>query len=105
MARKTTTQPTTEQAAEPTVESATQPTTGETPPPAPAPTIGRTVHYVLPNGKHRPAIISEVNPDTVNLVVFAGAPDDFDQIGIVSSLVEGVEEGTEPGTWHWPERA
>jgi len=95
-----------------------------------SPTIGRIVHYVLPNGKHRPAIIVEVWPEEfpnnpeektgLNLQVFLDGTND-------NALYEGIDpeipytqrshHGTRwatsaaysssltPHTWHWPEMA
>lgn len=57
------------------------------------PSVGRLVHYIMPNGKHRPAIIVNVNkgnslegqvvatirepvPPTVNLQVFTDCTND-----------------------------
>ena len=70
------------------------------------PSIGKIVHFVMPNGKHRPAIIEEVWTDNcVDLVVFIG-PNDVPQAltqawGASSVLYDGT---CEPHSWHWPER-
>lgn len=80
----------------------------------PKPTIGRVVHYVLPDGPnagdHRPAIICRTWPDgsgvptsTVQLQVFPdGANDGLTNVEWMTSVpfdAAGAE-----GTWHWPER-
>ncbi len=44
-----------------------------------APSVGRVVHYVMPNGRHRPATIVEVFEnfkDMVNLQVLLDGPND-----------------------------
>jgi hypothetical protein len=78
-------------------------------------TIGRIVHYRMavvdygPHSEHamsgtagmlRPAIVVEAEPG-VNLMVFTDETDGHP--GPIWKA--GVVEGTEPGTWHWPERA
>ncbi len=69
-------------------------------------TEGRIVHYVMPNGKHRPAVVVEVwdGKGAVNLQVFTdsmndGAPNVQWQTSVPFS------ESPEAGTWHWIERA
>lgn len=71
--------------------------------------VGRTVHYILSNGEHRPAIVTRVwSPTCGQLVVFTDLPNDANDVpGEVVDLVEyrsSVVEGTAPHTWHWPER-
>lgn len=82
-------------------------------PDGPKPTIGRIVHYVLPDGlnamAHRPAIITDVREDgTVDMQVFTtgdgsgvgdGLPGVFRQ-----AAVRADEKDRMAGTWHWPER-
>lgn len=69
------------------------------------PTLGRTVHYMLPDGRSkgqlRPAVIVRCWSDTcVNLrVLLDGDNDDGAQEWATSRI-----EGTDPGTWRWPER-
>ena len=82
------------------------------------PTIGRIVHYVLPNGRnrgeHRPAIIVKVWSDNpggaVQLQVFT----DSDAQGLSNDEIPNPswrtsvmqdESAQKPGSWHWPERA
>jgi len=94
--------------------------------------IGRIVHFVLPNGEHRPAIVVRVwpeefpnNPDDhtgLNLQVFLdGTNDNEAYAGLplpakidtlhgtmwyTSAQYAMTPDGTgiQPGTWHWPER-
>lgn len=83
------------------------------------PTVGRDVHYVLPNGEHRAAKVTHVQGDgtgIANLVVFKAQKSDHVGInGLINGadpnsptfLVGGVHPNAEPhpGTYHWPERA
>jgi hypothetical protein len=92
--------------------------------------IGRLVHFVLPNGEHRPAIVVRVWPDEfpnnteektgVNLQVFLdGTNDNEAYAGLplpakintlhgtmlyTSAQYAMTPDGLLPGTWHWPER-
>jgi len=76
------------------------------------PSLGRVVHYVLPDGNnagdHRPAIIVRVWPDTVNLQVFYdgdGTPHMNDgQLNTLWKLSVPFSAEPKPGTYHWPER-
>ena len=88
---------------------------------------GRIVHYVLPSGQHRAAIISDARgavmeeiemgdggesglvvipgergDGNVSLLVF-GSPFDESPIGQVPCAMFD-EETKAPETWHWPER-
>jgi hypothetical protein len=79
------------------------------------PSIGRTVHFVLANGQHRPAIIVRVfgeppTPTSVaNLQIFrdgsndvpSRAPGEGDMLWRTS--VHQDAETMQPGTWHSPE--
>lgn len=82
-------------------------------------TIGRIVHYVMPDGKTiRPAITVRVwspNPDgngCSNLQVFTDGSNDGQPNGDGTSTVENVlwrtsvcfDRDKKPGTWHWPAR-
>lgn len=90
-------------------------------------TEGRIVHYVLPNGEHRPAIVVRVwryhDPDVVdqdgapllnprngcsNLQVFMDADAEAkynDEMLPVSWRTSVTYSGeNEPGTWHWIEK-
>lgn len=94
------------------------------------PSVGRIVHYVLPEGsrwagEHRAAAIAQVHtplspPGSTgmcNLSVFKGQTTDFDagfggafagrDAGSAVALVGSVNYSAtaEPNTWHWPERA
>lgn len=72
-------------------------------------TEGRIVHFVLPNGKHRPAIIVHVwnndRPYSCQLQVFTDAAND----GLANvewrTSVAFDEDGEKAGTWHWIEYA
>lgn len=78
------------------------------------PTVGRIVHYVLPQGRnageHRPGIIVKVWSDTtVQLQVFtdsdkAGSNNDMIANPLWATSVTVDEAGEKSGTWHWPER-
>lgn len=79
----------------------------------PKPSLGRMVHYVIPDGcanagDHRPAIIVRVWPDTVNLQVFFdgdGTPHLNDgQLNTLWKLSVPYSAEPKAGTWHWPER-
>jgi hypothetical protein len=84
------------------------------------PTIGRTVHYVMPNGQHRPAVIvhSYSGQSYANLNVALDGENDRDNLCTLGEMPPGsavpaqlwrgsvMADFTEaqPGTWHWPER-
>lgn len=83
-------------------------------------TEGRIVHYVLPDGQHRPAIVVRVwdrNPDDpigcCQLQVFVDGSNDHHQISanevghgtVWRTSVRCDEVGKAPGTWHWIEPA
>lgn len=87
---------------------------------------GRMVHYVMPNGQHRPAIIVKVWGETglSNLQVITDgsndvpyteeekekfknygiAPDDIRHGHIWKTSISFSEE-PQPNTWHWVEKA
>lgn len=82
------------------------------------PSVGRVVHYVLPDGRsageHRAAIIVRVwdpvpKPDSiVQLHVFIDGSNDYADADVRSSTlwvtsVEFDPTGQKPRTWHWPE--
>jgi len=91
-------------------------------------TEGRIVHYVMPNGEHRPAIVvrvwrelQEASPGYSNLQVFTDFGNDvkvenrefYNDAEIRSgrlwatsvSYADAGESGLHPPhTWHWPER-
>jgi len=63
------------------------------------PSIGRIVHFVGGGLIHHAAIITEVFPDGhVDVEVFGNVTQRFRH-----GLLENAE-GSESGTWHWPER-
>lgn len=73
-------------------------------------TEGRMVHYVMPNGKHRPAVVVQVwNHDqgTSNLQVFTDGDNDggWGEGGLYWATSITYSEEPNPGTWHWIERA
>lgn len=69
--------------------------------------IGRMVHFVMPDGKHRPATVVEDwgGGLHVNLQVFTdGTNDGADTpLTLWETSVE-YSESPQPRTWHWPER-
>jgi hypothetical protein len=77
-------------------------------------TVGRTVHYVLPDGTnrgdHRPAVVVRVwdqSAASIQLQVFTDGSNDGAHyaMGVAwKTSVHQDEEKKEPGTWHWPER-
>ncbi len=71
---------------------------------------GRIVHFVLPGGEHRPAIVVKVwgfKAGYVNLTVFTDWGNDGLNYskGIVWETSVDYSEAPAPRTWHWPERA
>lgn len=71
------------------------------------PSIGRVVHFVLPKGKHVPAIITHVHGDSVtedslvNLQVFTDSKKEPLQH---EAKVKQAWANKQPGTWHAPEQ-
>lgn len=77
-------------------------------------TEGRIVHFVMPNGEHRPAVIVRVwhvtgpSDGYVNLQVFTDGANDYGQenlAGIVWKTSICYDENKGVGTWHWIEYA
>lgn len=75
-------------------------------------TIGRVVHYVMPDGAHRPALIVNDWHDIsapcegyANLQVFTDGPNDGDEYksGLYWATSICHSEDPRPGTWHFPE--
>jgi hypothetical protein len=82
-------------------------------------TEGRMVHYVMLNGKHRPAIICKVwrfsdstGPEPIlkapengmsNMMVFPDPADDGGGPQYSTSVI--YSEIPNPNTWHWIEKA
>lgn len=73
------------------------------------PSIGRQVHFVLPDGQHRPATIVRVWPGSMALqlnVMLDGCNDGVRPgeapIRWESSVIED-QTGKQVRTWHWPE--
>ena len=81
--------------------------------PLPGLTEGRMVHFVLPNGEHRPAVIVRVWHVTgvcdgyVNLQVFTDGTNDGQEnaAGIAWKTSVCYDENKSVGTWHWIEYA
>lgn len=83
------------------------------------PSISRIVHYILPNGEHRPAMIvrhwggdAPGEETSVQLAVFIDGTNDNAAVAVVergsmviwrTSVVQDPT-ATQPGTWHEPER-
>lgn len=82
------------------------------------PSIGRIVHYVMPDGQHRPAIIVRVwhhpseaaTPESlVNVQVLTDGSNDDPQrdpnapLVLWRTSIAQQAEGTTPNTWHAPE--
>ena len=88
--------------------------------PEPQIAIGRIVHFVMPSGADRPAIITEdllgrcIGKNPIALTVFASHEDRqnasnrelYDSIAptMQKFAVCFDETGQIPGTWHWPKR-
>lgn len=74
------------------------------------PSIGRIVHYVLPNshnnkGEIRPAVIVRIRSDTcVSLCVFLDKSNDHILNDQDMSSVTLDPEGKQPRSWNWPPR-
>lgn len=80
-------------------------------------TIGRTVHFVLPGGAHRPAVITSLNPtekdapETVNLNVDVEPNDSHPpadsfratRLHLHQKRVEEDPSGKREGSWHFAE--
>lgn len=84
-------------------------------------TEGRIVHFVMPNGQHRPAIVvhvwnktsgvsnltvfSDWTNDTHNLPNAFHNPDDIAHGMFWVTSANPDEETKKSGTWHWIEKA
>ena len=69
-------------------------------------TEGRIVHYVMPNGVHRPAIVVHVwdrSKGTANLTVFTDPGIDGENLRHSVQVEHSAR--AEAGTWHWIEKA
>jgi hypothetical protein len=79
------------------------------------PTIGRIVHFVMPSGTIRPAMVVSVSGDLLNLQVFLDGPNDLHNpdngvlpgtaangLWWVPSVGAGAADQVQ--TWHWPVR-
>lgn len=71
-------------------------------------TEGRIVHFVMPDGQHRGAIITKVwdQGGCCNLSVFADWSNDkiLPATGLVWETSVLFSEEKTPDTWHWIER-
>jgi hypothetical protein len=82
---------------------------------------GRIVHFVMPSGEHRPAIVVRVWRDLSgapegysNLLVFVDGTNDVKPSLLASPFPEPTttlwetskhySDSKEPGTWHWIEK-
>lgn len=65
---------------------------------APEPDLGRIVRYITPQGTVRPAIITAVSDELIDLTVFNS------QGAAPATRVAYDEDGEIPGTYHWPKR-
>ena len=73
------------------------------------PSVGRIVHFVLPNSEHRAAMVVKIFCDdgSAQLQVFTDGSNDNSYCGDDNVRWETsvrYSEGNEPRTWHWPER-
>ncbi|RYG67740.1 hypothetical protein EON80_12990 [bacterium] len=94
------------------------------------PSVGRIVHYVLEDGEHRPAMVTEVpglqaagldgngvmntviasfDSGIIGLNVFLSPHDEWGGEAVTSTVAYAPgtpfdESGTEEHSWHWPER-
>lgn len=71
---------------------------------------GRLVHFVMPDGQHRPAIVVRVwSKETgyCNLQVITDGSNDGQEntSGMRWETSVNYSEGKEPRTWHWIEKA
>lgn len=76
-------------------------------------TIGRIVHFMMPSGLPRPAIVVRTFPGTeppiANLQVFTdgdgpeGHPDMFHATSVEHHAPESPGMAFLPNTWHWPD--
>lgn len=65
------------------------------------PSIGRVIHYVDEDGRHRMASVLSVEQESFLVRVLEPAMDDYEV------WLEGMDEDQEDfegGTWHWPEQ-
>lgn len=61
--------------------------------------VGRIVHYVDEDGKHKAAMVTAIHDEaSVSLQVFGPVPNPFPTVVLYS------ESGVLPNSWHWPER-
>ena len=63
------------------------------------PTVGKSVYYRMAQGKVLAAVITQINEDTVNLVVFSD--NEYNKNGYPTFLLQNVEHGKGIGQWDW----
>lgn len=71
------------------------------------PSTGRIVHFVMPDGACRPAVVVRVwEEGRCNLQVFTDGSNDGagHESGIKWATSVSYSEEAKPSTWHWPER-
>jgi hypothetical protein len=71
------------------------------------PSIGRIVHFVMPSGNHRPAIVVNVTAEGSSrptLQIFTDSKNDHPRENIHQAHDVEYDEHGAFGTWHWPER-
>ncbi len=81
--------------------------------PTQPPTLGRVIHYVLPDGRRagevRAAMVTNVFPSAAdgmcNGTVFLDQLNDADSKGFFGSAKFDDSATPAQGTWHWPPRA
>lgn len=54
----------------------------------------------MPNGQHRPAVVTDADSRGISLYIFAVPHLDF----VAPFATCGTAEGTAVDTWHWPEK-
>jgi hypothetical protein len=73
--------------------------------------VGRVVHVVTFNGKHRPAfVLDPVNNITIQVLAFTNPRDHINDQGLAGNGVAWLLDecphdptAQQPGSWHWPE--
>lgn len=71
-------------------------------------TVGRSVHFVMPGGGHRSAVVVETGvagiEDSVDLTVYLQRGDSIAEFIRRYHHVPFCAGGELPYSWHWPER-
>ena len=63
------------------------------------PKIGDIVHYVGTNGTHYPSIVTEIENNEIDIVVFATDG----HITVAGATEVEYDAECSNGSWHWPE--